>query len=259
LRKTKSGNAEEAIAAMSVIERVYQELVMIIVRSPLRITLGGGGTDLPSYYRDHGGSLIAAAIDKYVYITLHKSFLPGYILKYTELERVERACDIKHPIIRAAIELVGADDRIEIASLADIPSGTGLGSSGSFTTALLRALHTRKRNVISPHALADQACHIEIDLLREPVGKQDQFIAALGGVTAFENRCAHRAFPLSHSRIDGDRLVCGYHGCTYGNDQCDEELVAPAAWPADLRGRDGRDGVKRWTSPHHKTRIAILI
>ena len=85
---------------------------------------------------------------------------------------------------------------------------------------------------------------------------------ASGGVTAFENRCAHRAFPLSHSRIDGDRLVCGYHGCTYGNDQCDEELVAPAAWPADLRGRDGRDGrdgVKRWTSPHHKTRIAILI
>jgi D-glycero-alpha-D-manno-heptose-7-phosphate kinase len=160
--------------------------MMIIVRSPLRITLGGGGTDLPSYYRDHGGFLIAAAIDKYVYITLHKSFLPGYILKYTELERVELARDIKHPIIRAAIELVGADDRIEIASLADIPSGTGLGSSGSFTTALLRALHTRQRNVISPHALADEACRIEIDLLREPVGKQDQFIAAYGGVTCFE-------------------------------------------------------------------------
>jgi D-glycero-alpha-D-manno-heptose-7-phosphate kinase len=159
---------------------------MIIVRSPLRITLGGGGTDLPSYYRDHGGFLIAAAIDKYVYITLHRSFRPGYIIKYSELEQVERASDIRHPIVRAAIALVGTDERVEITSMADIPTGTGLGSSGSFTTALLRALHTHKRNVISPHTLAEQACHIEIDLLREPVGRQDQFIAAYGGVTCFE-------------------------------------------------------------------------
>jgi D-glycero-alpha-D-manno-heptose-7-phosphate kinase len=159
---------------------------MIIVRSPLRITLGGGGTDLPSYYRDHGGFVIAAAIDKYVYITLHRTFEPGYIIKYSELERVARARDIRHPIVRAAVALVGTDDRVEIASMADIPAGTGLGSSGSFTTALLRALHTRQRNVISPHALAEQACHIEIELLREPVGKQDQFVAAYGGVTCFE-------------------------------------------------------------------------
>jgi D-glycero-alpha-D-manno-heptose-7-phosphate kinase len=159
---------------------------MIIVRSPLRITLGGGGTDLPSYYREYGGFLIAAAIDKYVYITLHKTFQPGYILKYSELERVERACEIRHPIVRAAFELVGGQDSVEIASMADIPAGTGLGSSGSFTTALLRALHTRERNVITPQALADQACHIEIDMLREPVGKQDQYIAAYGGVTCFE-------------------------------------------------------------------------
>jgi D-glycero-alpha-D-manno-heptose-7-phosphate kinase len=159
---------------------------MIIVRSPLRITLGGGGTDLPSYYREHGGFLIAAAIDKYVYITLHKTFQPGYIIKYSELERVERADEIRHPIVRAALQLLGADDRVEIASMADIPAGTGLGSSGSFTTALLRALHTRQRNVISPHSLAEQACHIEIELLREPVGKQDQFAAAYGGVTCFE-------------------------------------------------------------------------
>src|SRR5260370_41950447 len=130
---------------------------MVIVRSPVRITLGGGGTDLPSYYRDHGGFLVAAAIDKYVYITLHKTFQPGYIVKYSELERVGRASDIKHPIVRAAIELVGTDDRIEIASMADIPAGTGLGSSGSFTTALLRALPTRERNVISPHRLDRQA------------------------------------------------------------------------------------------------------
>ena len=193
---------------------------MIIVRSPLRITLGGGGTDLPSYYRDHGGFLVAAAIDKYVYITLHKTFQPGYIVKYSELERVERANYIKHPIVRAAIELVGTDDRVEIASMADIPAGTGLGSSGSFTTALLRALHTRQRNVISPHALADQACHIEIDLLREPVGKQDQFIAAYGGVTCFEfnkdDSVTVNAAAISHEVLDNleDGLCLFFTGYT---------------------------------------------
>jgi len=193
---------------------------MIIVRSPLRITLGGGGTDLPSYYRDHGGFLVAAAIDKYVYITLHKTFQPGYIVKYSELERVERANDIKHPIVRAAIELVGTDDRIEIASMADIPAGTGLGSSGSFTTALLRALHTRQRNVISPHAIAEEACHIEIDLLREPVGKQDQFIAAYGGVTCFEfnkdDSVTVNAAAIGHEVLDNleDGLCLFFTGYT---------------------------------------------
>src|SRR5215813_1562883 len=179
---------------------------MIIARSPLRITLGGGGTDLPSYYRDHEGFLIAAAIDKYVYITLHRSFRAGYIIKYSELEQVERASEIRHPIVRAAIALVGTDDRIEITSMADIPAGTGLGSSGSFTTALLRALHTRERNVISPHTLAEQACHIEIDVLNEPVGKQDQFIAAYGGVTCFEfnkdDSVAVTPAALSHEVVD---------------------------------------------------------
>src|SRR5712672_215213 len=158
---------------------------MIIVRSPLRITLGGGGTDLPSYYRDHGGFLVAAAIDKYVYITLHRSFQPGYIVKYSELERVERASDIRHPIVRAAIDLVGTNDRVEIASMADIPAGTGLGSSGSFTTALLKALHTWRKNIVRPAEIAAQACEIEINRLHEPVGKQDQYIAAVGGVTSF--------------------------------------------------------------------------
>jgi D-glycero-alpha-D-manno-heptose-7-phosphate kinase len=193
---------------------------MIIVRSPLRITLGGGGTDLPSYYREHGGFLIAAAIDKYVYITLHRTFQPGYIIKYSELERVERVVDIRHPIVRAAIQLVGADDRMEIASMADIPAGTGLGSSGSFTTALLRALHTRQRNVISPHTLAEQACHIEIDLLREPVGKQDQFIAAYGGVSCFEfnrdDRVLVKAAAISHEVLDNleDGLCLFFTGYT---------------------------------------------
>jgi D-glycero-alpha-D-manno-heptose-7-phosphate kinase len=158
---------------------------MIIVRSPLRITLGGGGTDLPSYYREHEGFLVAAAIDRYVYITIHQMFQSGFIIKYSQLERVERREDIHHPIVREALALTGVTDKVEITSMADIPAGTGLGSSGSFTTALLRALHAHQKTIISTHDLAEQACHIEIERLREPIGKQDQFIAAYGGVTCF--------------------------------------------------------------------------
>jgi D-glycero-alpha-D-manno-heptose-7-phosphate kinase len=158
---------------------------MIIVRSPLRITLGGGGTDLPSYYREHEGFLVAAAIDRYVYITIHQMFQTGFIIKYSQLERAERREDIHHPIVREALALTGVTDKVEITSMADIPAGTGLGSSGSFTTALLRALHAHQKTIISTHDLAEQACHIEIERLREPIGKQDQFIAAYGGVTCF--------------------------------------------------------------------------
>jgi D-glycero-alpha-D-manno-heptose-7-phosphate kinase len=162
---------------------------MIIVRSPLRITLGGGGTDLPSYYRRHGGFLIAAAIDKYVYITIHRNFTDDLILKYSQLERVATASEVHHPIVREALALVGSDGRyMEITSMADIPAGTGLGSSGSFTTALLRALHAHQRNIVHPRELAEQACHIEIDRLGEPIGKQDQYAAAFGGITCFAFR-----------------------------------------------------------------------
>src|ERR1041384_5567426 len=159
---------------------------MIIVRSPLRISLGGGGTDLPSYYRDHGGFLIAAAIDKYVYITVHQTFIDDLIVKYSELERVGSLDDLKHPIIREAFKLVGLDvHSLEITSMADIPAGTGLGSSGSFTTALLKALYSHRKMLVHPRELAEQACDIEINRLREPIGKQDQYIAAFGGLTCF--------------------------------------------------------------------------
>ena len=160
---------------------------MIITRSPLRISLGGGGTDLPSYYRKHSGFVLSAAINRYVYITINEAFRPRIILKYSKLEDVERWEDIQHPIIREALRLTGVQGPyLEIVSLSDIPAGTGLGSSGSFTTALLRALHTMNRNFVPPRELAEQACHIEIDLLKEPVGKQDQYIAAFGGITCFE-------------------------------------------------------------------------
>jgi D-glycero-alpha-D-manno-heptose-7-phosphate kinase len=160
---------------------------LIITRSPLRISLGGGGTDLPSYYRKHGGFVLSAAINRYVYITINEAFRPRIILKYSKLEDVERWEEIQHPIIREALKLTGVmGPYLEIVSLSDIPAGTGLGSSGSFTTALLRGLHTMKRNFVPPQELAEQACHIEIDLLKEPVGKQDQYIAAFGGITSFE-------------------------------------------------------------------------
>jgi D-glycero-alpha-D-manno-heptose-7-phosphate kinase len=160
---------------------------MIITRSPLRISLGGGGTDLPSYYQKHTGFLIAAAIDKYVCITLHQTFVPELILKYSKLERVSNAAEINHPIVRETLGLLRVDGSgLEITSMADIPAGTGLGSSGSFTTALLKALHTYKKNLIHPRDLAEQACHVELDLVCEPIGKQDQYIAAFGGITCFQ-------------------------------------------------------------------------
>ena len=160
---------------------------MIITRSPLRISLGGGGTDLPSYYRRHGGFLVAAAIDKYVYFTVHRTFVDDLIVKYSKLERVKGAGEVQHPIVREALRLAGIEGPyLELTSMADIPAGTGLGSSGSFTTALLKALHTLTNRLVSPRELAEQACHIEIDRLGEPVGKQDQYIAATGGLTCFE-------------------------------------------------------------------------
>lgn len=162
---------------------------MIITRSPLRVSLGGGGTDLPSYYGEHEGFLIAAAIDKYVYITQHRTFQQEIIIKYSKMERVQRVEEIEHPIIREAMKLVGtADAHIELTSMADIPGGTGLGSSGSFTTALLKSLHAARKHAISPVELAEQACDIEINRLGEPIGKQDQYIAAIGGITAFTFR-----------------------------------------------------------------------
>jgi D-glycero-alpha-D-manno-heptose-7-phosphate kinase len=159
---------------------------MIIARSPLRITLGGGGTDLHSYYHEHEGFSVAAAIDKYVYVTVMRPFTEGIYLKYSQLEHVEKVEDVKHPIIREALQMQGLQTpQVEITTLADIPAGTGLGSSGSFTTALLKSLYAHRRKLIHPQELAELACHIEIDCLGEPIGKQDQYIAAYGGLTCF--------------------------------------------------------------------------
>ena len=161
---------------------------MIITRSPLRISLGGGGTDLRSYYQHSDGFLIAAAINKYVYTFISSPFKSGIYLKYSVLENTKLIENISHPIIRESLKELGFDNKltnIEINSVADLPSGTGLGSSGSFTTALLKGLITYKNQIISDYDLANLACKIEIDRLGDPIGKQDQFIASYGGISSF--------------------------------------------------------------------------
>ena len=164
---------------------------MIITRSPLRITLGGGGTDLPSYYQENEGFLISAAIDKYVYVTITRPFSPGVYLKYSSIENVNTINDVQHPIIRESLRIFSKDNelpQIEITTLADIPSGTGLGSSGSFTTALIKALYIHHKQILHTSEVAELACDIEINKLGEPIGKQDQYIAAYGGITCFDFR-----------------------------------------------------------------------
>jgi len=159
---------------------------MIISRSPVRITLGGGGTDLPSYYSKYGGALIAAAIDKYTLVTAHTRFDDDIKLNYSSHEIVKNVDEIKHNIFREGLKLLKIKKGIELTSLSDMPSSSGLGTSGSFTIALLNALHAYKREYVSQAQLAQEACEIEIDILKEPIGKQDQYIAAFGGITSFQ-------------------------------------------------------------------------
>src|ERR1043165_2658420 len=156
---------------------------MIMTRIPLRISLGGGGTDLPSYYERFGGSLIAPAIDRYVFVTITPPSTPHIFLKSPGIEQAPSGDDVRHPIVREALRMMGLrTPQIEITTLADLPAGTGLGSSGSFTTALIRALYQHRKRLLHPSEVARLACEIEIDRLREPVGKQDQYIAAYGDV-----------------------------------------------------------------------------
>lgn len=159
---------------------------MLITRTPLRITLGGGGTDLPSYYESYGGMVLSAAISKHIYISINRTFTDDYFLKYSALERVNRVEQIAHPIIREILRAHDIGPAVEIVSTADIPSGTGLGSSGAFTVGMLKAVHAVQRDHVSAADLGREACEIEIDRLDRAVGKQDQYIAAFGGITRFD-------------------------------------------------------------------------
>ena len=157
---------------------------MIVSRAPVRFSLGGGGTDLPSYSREHGGFVVAAAVDKFVHVCVAKRFYDTIRLAYSEMETVDSVDKIKHRIYRAALKSMGFTGGLELHSLADVPANTGLGSSSSFTVALLNGLHAFRRESIPAEQLARDACHLEIDLLGEPIGKQDQYIAAYGGISA---------------------------------------------------------------------------
>ncbi len=178
---------------------------MLITRTPLRISLGGGGTDLPSYYRRFRSVVVSAAITKYVYIGINRTFTDDYFLKYSDLERVRTVPEIRHPIIREALTLHPVGPSLEIVSLADIPSGTGLGSSGTFTVGLLRALYAFERTHVVASALAEEACGIEIDRLGRAVGKQDQYVAAFGGLTCCEF-CADDSVRVTALRISNETL-----------------------------------------------------
>jgi D-glycero-alpha-D-manno-heptose-7-phosphate kinase len=157
----------------------------LFTRAPLRISLGGGGTDLPSYYREHGGFLVAGAINKYIYMLTHTVFQRRYRLKYSEFEEVDDPSEIRHPLLREALTRHWEGEPLEIASLADVPAGTGLGSSGAYTVCLLKALALARCMATTPADLAERACEIEIDILGEPVGKQDQYVAAHGGICTY--------------------------------------------------------------------------
>lgn len=160
---------------------------MIITRTPFRFTLGGGGTDLPSYYSKYGGLVFSAAIDKYMFINLNRPIVDDLVrVKYSKSETVEKVTDLQHELAKAACQHVGIDNAIEIISMADIPAGTGLGSSSCYVVGLLNALYTLKKDQRSTPDLAATACHLEMDVLKKPVGKQDQYVAAFGGLPIIE-------------------------------------------------------------------------
>ncbi len=160
---------------------------MILARAPLRISLGGGGTDLPSYYTKYGGFILSGAIDKYVYIHVNRPAADDLIrVKYSRYEQVSSPDEVQHDLVRPTLKCLNMGGNLEIASMADVPAGTGLGSSGSYVVALLTALHALKRETVPTQALAEQACDIEMNQASHPVGKHDHYLAAFGGITTLE-------------------------------------------------------------------------
>jgi len=160
---------------------------MLLTRAPLRIPLGGGGTDLPSYYSRFGGFFVSAAINKYVFININRPAADEFIrVKYSRYEQVKAVDEVQHELVRESLKMLSLGASLEIGSMADVPAGTGMGTSGSYLVALLIGLHSLKRDIVPTWQIAEEACHVEIDLVGHPVGKQDQYVAAFGGLTCFE-------------------------------------------------------------------------
>lgn len=198
---------------------------MILARAPLRIALGGGGTDLPSYYSRHGGFVLSAAIDKYVYVCVNRPSSDDLIrIKYSSSEEVATVAEVEHDLVRCALEALDIRSNVEIASMADVSAGTGLGSSSSYLVALLAALYELKRERVSRPDLAALAVEIEMNLARHPVGKQDQYLASLGGLRSLEidrdGAVHHEPLPLPHSTVEelNSRLLLFFTGISRAAD-----------------------------------------
>lgn len=197
---------------------------MIITKTPFRISFAGGGTDLPSYYRTGYGAVVNATIDKYMYITVNKRFDDSIRVSYSTTEIVDHVDDIRHDIVREALKMVGIRQGIEITSISDIPAGTGLGSSSSFAVGLLNALYTFKGQQRSAHELAEKACRLEIEVLGHPIGKQDQFAAAYGGINYFRfqrnDTVEYRPIPLPDLDLEmmSQKLSMWYTGISRNAD-----------------------------------------
>lgn len=191
---------------------------MIITKTPLRVTLGGGGTDLKPYYSRYGGFVLTMAVSRHVYIAVNRMFEDKIRLSYSKTEMVDSAREIHHPVVREALGLLRLEKNLEIVSIADLPSNTGLGSSGSFAVGLLHALHVFKGDSIDRRDLAEEACRIQMEILREPEGKQDPYIAAVGGIVGLEvgrnGRVAITRVPLKDDVLKElqDNLLFFYTG-----------------------------------------------
>jgi len=159
---------------------------LIVSRTPFRLSLGGGGTDLPAYYTKHGGFFVSGAVNRYMHLVLNDRFEPGIRISYSQTEIVQSADAIRHPIVRETLKYLDFRDRIEIVSLADVPAATGLGSSGSFSVGLLNALYAHQKMIKTPKEVAEEACHIAMVRLHEPSGKQDEYTASFGGIRSYE-------------------------------------------------------------------------
>ena len=223
---------------------------MIVTRTPFRVTLGGGGTDLPSYYREHGGFIFAMGLDKYMYVLVNEPQVGHKIrLHYSQGELVDRLDELKHPLAREAMRIHGINDTFEIASIADLPAGTGLGSSSCYLVGLLNALHHYRRDYVSLQNLAEEACHIELEVLKEPIGKQDQYMAAFGGLTALDiaknGEVKVRCVPMSSSAVA--EFVANTHIYYTGTERDAKEVLA-----------DQNQAMQKKDAPDHAKVAGIL-
>jgi D-glycero-alpha-D-manno-heptose-7-phosphate kinase len=220
---------------------------MIISRTPVRLPLGGGGTDIASYYSRYGGFFVSAAIDKYNYIAVKKRFENGFRISYSRTEITDRVENIWQPIVREALRLLNVSDCLELVSIADVPGRSGLGGSSSYAVGVLNALHSFKRENVSRETLAEEACRIEIDILKEPIGKQDQYVASFGGINTYEierDGTVHvkQLTVSSHgvAELEGNLLLF------YTGIQRDASLILGG------QNRDQEMGVKRVTESMHE-------